>query len=178
MKFIDISKIVIFISFGILVIIFRDFVADYLAYVIGIMVIVLNLENLYYDFKYDKSEHMNNKIAEHFAYIIIGIVMCIQFVNKPGYVCIVWAGIIIIENANRISKFIYLKRKGHNVTYLSIIEEVISFILAVILLIDPIEHVGSHIIILGIEMLLDGSRLIINAKNNYEPKTISKINSK
>lgn len=162
MKALQIEKVIIYIAIGALIIFLHEQVQFYLSYLIGAMVLIVNGENLFLDIKYKKASDFNNKIAEHISFIIIGIILFFQFQNQPAYVSIIWAGIIIIENTNAISKFIYSRKKGHKIKYISMIDELVAIILAIILLTDPIEHVSSHIIILGAELILKGIRLGID----------------
>jgi len=155
-----ITLTIIYVILGTLIIIFRDSWIDYLHLVVGIPVLVLAIHSLYVDVFNKTYNEMHNKIGYDIAKIAISCI--IIFVHKDSiYItCILWGMLAIFNASFSLSKSFYLMHKKSYFLF-TLLLAVTEITFAIILIINPLEHVMFHIILLGVEFILDAIRNIL-----------------
>lgn len=155
-KTLDLLKPIIYIITGLLIIIFSKQIVDYLPYVVGSIMIFVNIEAILVDILEKDYEHIGYKIG----IIILGIIIMTASLHDFEAICIIWATISIINGGRSLIKSaVNIKKSKLNIINLFL--AILSIVLSIFLIIDPLEHVTTHIILLGIEILLDGLRVIL-----------------
>lgn len=176
MKVITLSKSIVYIIVGILVLIFNTRIYDYLHYVIGGIYLALSFEGLLYDIFTKKYRVEHNHIGNS----LIGIALSLLIIIHPDFylVCIVWATISLLKGGKEISEAIYhiVNSKAKKYSIISLLEALAMVALAILLMENPHHHVKMHIIILGIEFILEGIRRILHVlETKYAPHNIEAI---
>ena len=85
--------------------------------------------------------------------------------------------ISIINGGRSLIKSIIDIKKAKVINIIGVLLALLSIALSIFLIIDPLEHVTSHIVLLGLEIILDGARIILRKyKNKYQLKTENDMN--
>ena len=163
MKFLDIIKPIIYIITGLVIIIFHEFMLDYLAYVVGTVMIITNIEAIIVDLIEKDREHFGYKIG----IVILGILMVSGATSDFTSICVIWATISVINGGRNFSKSLSeIKKDKFEIVIL--ILSLITVVLSIFLIINPLEHVTTHLILLGVEIILDSVRLLIKKHKKYK----------
>lgn len=163
MKFLDIIKPIIYIITGLVIIIFHDFMLDYLAYVVGAVMILTNVEAIIVDLIEKDREHFGYKIG----IVILGVLMVSGATSDFTSICVIWATISIINGGRNFSKSLSEIKKD-KFEILILIVSFITIVLSIFLIINPTHHVTTHLILLGVEIILDAVRLLIKKHKKYK----------
>ena len=168
MKTLDLLKPIIYIITGLLIIIFFKDIVDILPYVVGSIMIIVNLEAIIVDILEKDYGHIGYKIG----ILILGILLMTILAHDFEAICVVWATISIVNGGRSLVKSgIEIKESWLNIVGLLL--AITSIVLSIFLFMNPLEHVSSHIILLGIEIILDGLRIIIR---KYKLKYKNSVN--
>lgn len=163
MKLLDSIKPIIYIITGILIIIFFQQVVDVLPYVVGTIMILVNLEAAIVDI----IEHDYTHIGYKIGIIILGILIITVVPHDFEAICIIWATISIVNGGKSlVNSSLEIKRSWLNI--IGLLLAILSITLSIFLIIDPLGHVSTHIILLGIEILLDGIRILLRKDKKYK----------
>ena len=172
-KTLDLIKPIVYIITGILIIIFSKQIVNYLPYVVGSIMILVNVEAIIVDAIEKDYEHFGYKLG----IIVLGIVIMSAAFDDFEAICIIWATISIINGGRSLIKSIIDIKKSKVINIIGLLLSLLSIVLSIFLIIDPLEHVGSHIILLGLEIILDGSRILLRKyKNKYQLETENNTN--
>lgn len=161
-KTLDLLKPIIYIITGLLIIIFFQQILEILPYVVGTIMILVNIEAIIVDILEKDYSHIGYK----FGIIILGILILTAVNDDFEAICIIWATISIINGGKSLIKSI-LEVKESKIVIVDLILAITSIVLSIFLIIDPLEHVSIHILLLGVEIILDGLRVILR---KYELK--------
>lgn len=160
-----INKIIIYFLVGLFIILFHNYILNHniLYLVIGITTLVLAIEGLIVDIVLKRYKTDNNHIGSELFKIALSLVILIAFNKKSDFemVCICWSIIVIIANTKTLNKAIsnlFTKKKF----MFSIIFSIMQLVLAIMLISNPEHHVKLHIIILGIEFIIESIRYTMN----------------
>lgn len=160
LKILKINKAIIYTILGILVLIFRADILNYLYLFVSIPVLVIALEELAYGIYVKSYKNQFNDLGEIILKIVLSIFLLLY--NKEEElleVCVLWGIIVIISATMAINKAIFeLSHKKITVFLFEMVISTAQIVFSILLIIDPFEHVNFHIILLGIEMLLVGSK--------------------
>lgn len=160
LKILKINKGIIYVVLGIIVLIFRASILNYLYLFVSIPVLVIALEELAYGIYVKSYKNQFNDLGEILLKIVLSVFLLLY--NKEEElleVCVLWGIIVIISATMAINKAIYeLNHKKITVFLFETTISVAQIVFSILLLIDPYEHVNFHIILLGIEMLLIGTK--------------------
>ncbi len=174
-------RILAYIIVGITLIIgaytFLDNLLNYLNYIVGITVLYGSTTAfiLAIDRKAYKNE--DNHVGTHLLIMIFSIIIILsKYINKDiefSLICTLWGISAIITGSVRLNGSIYdiARREFKGVNLIECVESVVEIILAVALILNPSDHVKTHIILLGISNILFAIILLI-----HEIKFKRKIN--
>jgi uncharacterized membrane protein HdeD (DUF308 family) len=172
-KTLDLIKPIVYIITGILIIIFSKQIVEYLPYVVGSIMILVNIEAIVVDSIEKDYEHFGYKLG----IIVLGIVIMTAAFDDFEAICIIWATISIINGGRSLIKSIIDIKKATVINIIGVLLALLSIVLSIFLIVDPLEHVTSHIVLLGLEIILDGSRIILRKyKNKYQLKIENDMN--
>ena len=148
-------KTIIYILLGILIIVFRNPLYPYVTYLVALSIFLFGLDSILEIFE---EKGFNKKDIYHLVdgsiLIITSLIIC--FVVKDFIVmCFVWGIWTILREIKELNGEIYhIIKKKYGFT--SLVESIAVVVLAITLLTNPTEHhVKFHIIVLGIEFMLE-----------------------
>ncbi len=151
-RIVKISKILIYLCLGILILLFRNDIYDYLYLIVSLPILYVAVQEFIYEI-YTKS-YLNelNKIGSLLIEIILATIILFTKTDIE-LLCIIWGIIVIIKGTTALNNVIHLLvTKKFIAASLEGIEAIIQIVFAILLVIEPEEHVSFHIILLGIEM--------------------------
>ena len=162
MKIFNIIKLNVFGILGIFILIFNQtLVNNYIGLVVGCAMILEALFNTIYTLI--ESKHNKNVERHEFyndvAQILLGILTIVLFKNSLEKVCIIWGTWEIIFQTIALIK--YIDNAKHCPFLVESVNAIILIVLSVFLLID-VHHAELHIIVLGVEFILQTVFFIIN----------------
>jgi len=170
MKTLDLIKPIIYIITGCLIIIFFQKILNILPYVIGTIMILVNVEAIVVDILEHDFSHTGYKIG----IITLGILIMTAVRNDFEAICIIWATISIINGGRSLMKS-FVDIKESKLSIVAFLIAVLSIVLSIFLILHQTEdHVQTHIILLGCEIILDGVRILIR---KYKLKYKSKLDN-
>ncbi len=149
-------KPIIYIITGLLIIILSEKIVDYLPYVVGSIMILVNVEAIIVNI----IEHDHESIGYKLGIIVLGILIITAASHDFEAICVIWATISIINGGRSLMRSVFnIKKSWINILGLAL--AILSIVLSIFLILDPLEHVTTHIVLLGIEIILDGIRIIL-----------------
>ena len=151
-KFFEISKMIIFGIGGIMTIIFHSEIANYLGYVVGGVAIYYGVIGILESIINKTVFSRHTEVFDDGIYILLGILLATVLKDKVYEICIVWAVWSILRETREFKELLYSAR-NHRPFIISTIESIVIIIFSVFLIIDPQEHMHTHIILLSVEFL-------------------------
>ena len=148
------SKIIVYLALGIFILIMQDDLLGYLRLIVSIPLLVLSLQELALAIAEKSYKKEFNDFGPIGVRIVLAVVLL--FVNSEDLltICVIWGIMVVITATMDLSSAVLLFNQGHKIGSLLITAQAVTqIILSIMLVIDPIEHVSLHIIVLGIEML-------------------------
>lgn len=151
-----VSPILVIIS-GIFCIIFKEHLVYLLPLIFGCLLfvigIILFIEGIIYK-EYANLEKTH--LEKSFAIMTLGICILLKQNNALFLIGTFWGLYGFVNSSNHFNIAFYNFHKKNNWA-IPLLEGLIEFILASILIFDPFSHLGHHIFILGLELVFDGS---------------------
>lgn len=143
----------LYLAVGILIIIFNTQLMDDIPQLVGSMMIIFGLEGIIKEIKLKTIDTEYTRFYDN--EILIALAIVLFFIGDKDFEvsCTIWAVWSILREGRELAEEMH-KRKISIASNLSILESVIVIILSIILIIDPIKHARSHIILLGVELIL------------------------
>ncbi len=170
MKTLDLIKPIIYIITGCLIIIFFQKILNILPYVIGTIMILVNVEAIVVDILEHDYSHTGYKLG----IITLGIIIMTAARNDFEAICIIWATISIINGGRSLMKS-FADIKESKLSIVAFLIALLSIVLSIFLILHQTEdHVQTHIVLLGAEIILDGVRILIR---KYKLKYKSKLDN-
>lgn len=158
-----INKIIFYIPIGIIIIVFREHLINYLSLIVGIPMLVFSLESLIYEIIIRNYRNEYNRLGEETIKIILSILIIFAFNNDVELIAITWGIIAILQALKELSKSIHELTSNRKPIYLLVLaQSLIQIGLAILLIADPHEHVSFHLVILGVEMEIESLRIFID----------------
>lgn len=162
-------KIFLYLFTGVLIILSSIFIFDsfvnYINYIVGISLVVGSTSSLVFDIRKKRYEHDENHIASHFMLIVFGLIILLSkpVLNKVDLelVCTLWGVAVIINSCLRLDLSVY-EIFNKEVHILETIEAFAEIVLGILLILHPESHVKFHIILLGIEFILESSAQLLH----------------
>lgn len=158
-----INKIIFYIPIGIIIIIFREHLINYLSLIVGIPMLVFSSESLIYEIIIRNYRNEYNRLGEETIKIILSILIIFAFNNNVELIAITWGIIAILQALKELSKSIYELTSNKKLIYFLVLaQSLIQIGFAILLISDPHEHVSFHLVILGVEMEIESLRIFID----------------
>ncbi|MBR6072396.1 MAG: hypothetical protein IKP77_06185 [Acholeplasmatales bacterium] len=168
-----INKMVFYIPIGIIIIVMREHLINYLSLIVGIPMLIVSIEGLIYEIAIHSYKTEHNRIGEEIIKIILSVLIIFAFDNNVEIISIIWGVIAILQAVKELSKAIYELTYGGNPLFLLLLlQTIIQIIFAILLIIEPEEHVSLHLVLLGVEMELESSRILFTFIYNYKRRRI------
>ncbi|MCR5786420.1 MAG: hypothetical protein K6G28_01805 [Acholeplasmatales bacterium] len=143
------------------------FIIDNLNIIVGTPLLIGSVSHMISDFKEGKHMKHDNFFGGEFIVTILSVIILFypllgkQKNDEIIFICIAWGVIAILNGSRDFSHVIYYINSKKPYVY-SLIESVIMVVLAIMLILDPMEHVKLHIIVLGIEFLIEALEVVIH----------------
>ncbi len=165
-------RILAYIVVGVVLIIgaynFLDNLLNYLNLIVGIAVLYGSTTAFVLAINRKAYKNEDNHVGTHLLIIIFSIIIILsKYVNKDlefSLICTLWGISAIITGSVRINGSIYdLARKElKGVNLVECLESIIEIVLAVVLILNPAEHVKTHIVLLGASNILFAVILLVH----------------
>lgn len=172
-----INKMIIYIPIAIIIIVLREDLLDYLNFIVGIPLLVFSLESLLYELYIKNYRNELNRIGEDIIQIILSILIIAVFDDNLEIICIIWGIIAILTAVKELSKSIYeITAKRKPIYFLVVTQTLFQIFFAVLLIIEPAEeHATMHLVLLGVEILLESLRIFITFIYTYKRRKKIKL---
>lgn len=147
------GKIALYILAGIAILIWNETLQNYIALLVGSVMLFYAAEGIVLRIASGQArEHVLGFIDE----VILLLLAILMFFVRGNLdkVCVIWAIWSILREGEEMA-VVLKKYRRKSVWIISLAESVIVIGLSSFLVLDPAVHVRSHIIILGIEMILE-----------------------
>jgi len=144
---------VLLVVLGITVILMRNSFTAYVHIIVGAAMLVLCTAMLC-DTLWEKSyrNRHDRKLPTALVGLVLGVLILINEENSIPFIAVAWgiSGLEsgITELSHAIYNIVHHRRSAYH-----LIHGLIETVLAVLLVFDPVEKIGEHIFILGLEML-------------------------
>ncbi len=151
------AKSTVFTIAGIVVLVFSYYkeMLNILPYVVGATIGYYGIESVLLGLLKKRIHNKEGNIVEGFVFIIFSVLMMFVINDDPVKVCVLWA-IWSMEREIREVEEAVKSLKNGKLGILNIIESAVIVVFCVLLLVDPNEeHIKMHILILGIELILE-----------------------
>ena len=151
-KIFEIVRALLFATGGVLILVFNNKIADYIGYVVGSVAILYGVEGIIEGIieKNIFSEHTH--LFDDGVYILLGIFILSFMHDKVYDICIVWAVWAILRESRELKES-FLAAKNHRPFIINTVESLVEIVFSILLIMDPEEHIHTHIILLAIEFL-------------------------
>lgn len=168
-KFENIRQI-IFIIIGIINIIFANRLRQKLPIIIGTISVVISITSLIRNIK--QKEYMkigNMKISRNLIALILGIIILLKKDNAIPLITIIWGITELQRGCRGLNKIAY--NKAHKKSFiLELIHSLFQIVIAILLILNPFEHLDEHLRLLGIEMVISSFKLLLTNKDKIVHK--------
>ena len=152
----QIFKTIFFILIGILVLVFSSTLTNNAYLLVGGLMLMYGIEDLIVKILVKKVTTNIPKVANDFLIILLGVVAL--FLGPEEHfksLCIIWATWAILREAWEVEEVV-LHLKNKVIAIISIVESIAVIVICVFFIFEPtIEHVHIHVILLGIELMLE-----------------------
>jgi uncharacterized membrane protein HdeD (DUF308 family) len=176
-KILRITRIIVYYIVGIFIILgsylFQDIIKDNLNLLVGVSLFYDSTAALISSIKRKAYNQEENHIGTHGLNIIFSILIIISkyiFGDNTFYIiCTLWGISAIINGSVRLNITIHeiAHKKFKLIECIETIESIIEIALSVFLILDPIEHLHSHVLLLGLSSLLVAIILNVHEIKNY-----------
>lgn len=171
-----INKLAIYIPLGIIIIVLRDKLIDSLNLIVGIPLFVFALEGLIIELYNRNYKNELNRIGEETIKMILSFLIIFTFDDNVEIICIIWGIIAILSAVKELSKSIYEVTAEKKPMYLLVIlQTVLQITFAILLIIEPEDHVSFHMVLLGVEIELESLRVAITFFYTYKKRKDAKL---
>ena len=153
MKFINITKAILYVALAVFIFVFQDRIMPFVGYLVGGVVGVYALEE-FLVILFDKKETRKRSfLFDVITQLLISIVLMLS-AGDIVKVCVIWGVWAILRESKEMTEAIDSIFK-YGLGIINIAESVTIIILSFILILHPTEeHAHLHIILLGVELLL------------------------
>ena len=176
MKIYKFIKLIIFIIFSILIVVFRNEAIDNLHYFVASLILAFGIENVIVSMIVLKKKCLKEvEFTFSFFEIILGLTI-MTAIRNFSYVCVIWAVWSILRQSSDIYLACSEKVKGA-VAIVYFIQSVVTIVFSIMLMLDPIEqHAMTHMYLVIIELLVISLPPVIDdLLSNYQTKKKTKI---
>lgn len=152
-RFLEFVKAGLYLAAGAAILILNDALTDYIAIMVGSVMFLYAAEGIAVRLlTRQASRHILGFIDEIVLLLLAVLLLLVR--SDLEKVCVIWAIWAILREGEEIAMVLKKYRK-RSVWIISLIESLILIGLSFFLVLSPAEHVHAHIIVLGIEMILE-----------------------
>lgn len=147
-------KLAIYVTIGVAIIVLRDIFLNYAAFVVGACVLLYGLDMIIQSLIKKNTFKKTTPLPLGITNIIIGVILFLSHGNVTT-ICVAWAIWSILREGVESQEAIGHKAKNI-VTFINIGESIVVIVLSTIMAIEPsLHHIHFHLLILGIEQILE-----------------------
>ena len=170
MKIYNYIKLVIFVAFAVLVVVFRDSLLINLKYLVSSLLLAFGVESIItIGVTLKKNCYKEYRFFYGFVEIVLGLIT-ITSLNHLKDVCIVWAIWSISRESFELFEIFNDKIKGV-MKIVSFIESIIAIVFSILLMISPTEKEAKHhIYLLIVEFIVTAFSPVLSEINFKVPK--------
>lgn len=176
MNIFKINKTIVYAIIGILIITFHGYILDkkILSWIVGISTLVIAVEGLIYDIYYKKYHTDRNHIGSEIFKICVSILILTVFKNDLDMICICWAIIVALTSTRSLNKAIHAMVSKKPFVF-EMIFSIIELTLTILLVTNPDHHVSTHVILLGVELIVESIMIVIHMLLKKKEHAIEEI---
>lgn len=158
---------------GLLCLLFSHKIIELLPTICGLMIVIKGAFNFTVEFKNDGHKNLENiDFEKSIISIAIGIGILLKQQNSLFLIGVFWGLEGLSHSLKLLNELFY--RIHHNKKYfLLLIETLIEFVLSMLLVFEPYHSVEHHIILLGLELVLESLMNIFIKQFKSEPEEIN-----
>ncbi|MBO4572857.1 MAG: hypothetical protein J5762_03745 [Clostridia bacterium] len=160
MRYLQVIKTVLYMLAGVAVLTFNREIMDYVGTVVGAVIFAYGVDRIIISII--KKEVLSEEgLFSALTHVLLAVVM---FVVTDDIVkmCIVWAVWSILREGKELSESVHRLSRG-NLGLVNAIESVVIIVFSFMMITEPTEHHAHvHVIILGIELMLEVLFPIVN----------------
>lgn len=162
-------KLIVYLIAGCLIMAFSEQVMEYVVILVGAVMTVYAIETIIVSI-YEKAVlHEENELFEGLILILLAIVLLFTDNNNLEKVCVIWAIWSILRETEEIKECLHdnFHKNPPKFTkvfhYIHCVESAIVIILSLVMLLSPTEKTAhTHIILLGLELILEVAFPLMN----------------
>lgn len=149
---------------GVLCVLFRDYVHSVFPYILGVIMVIIGLSDLYRGIKTQEYKRVETKLTSNgIVMLLLGVIILVPRENADDIIGSVWGAIGLFKGSEELNVAIYQKFAGEPFVWKAV-HAVVELLLAVVLLLDPLVSVKHHILILGLELIWHSIKLFRESK--------------
>lgn len=146
----------VYIIIGVLCVSITDYMTLVLPYIVGGLVGIVGVVRFIYAVIQKEYVHTHsNKTASSLILMALAIVILIDLEWANRFIPMVWGVLGLFEAAHAFNHGISRISRGMNSSYY-LIKGIVELVLAFLLMYDPLEHLGLHIIVFGVQLIFRG----------------------
>jgi len=176
-----IIKSVSYLTAGILIACFSEEMMDYAVALVGTVMTIYAVETIIISIFKKTVLHEDNELFEGLILCLLAIVLLFTDKNNLEKVCVIWAIWSILRETEEIKECLHINvyKKPHAYTkavnYVHIAESSVVIVLSLLMLLSPSEKTAhTHIILLGLELILEVAFPLVNSFGELIYKMIRK----
>lgn len=152
-KILDKIKAAIYLAAGLAILIWNVALLDSIALLVGGAMLLYAAEGIAVRLATGRAQRHPIGFVDEIVLLLLAVLTLLvrDDLNK---VCVIWAIWAILRERGEIAVVLFRYRR-RSVGVISLVESVVVIALSFLLVLTPEEHVHSHVIILGIEMILE-----------------------
>ncbi len=184
-RFLRLTRIIVYFIVGTYIILgsylFVDMIKNNLNLLVGISLFYDSTAAEISSIKRKAYNQEENHIGTHLISMIFSFIIILSkyiFIDKSFYIiCSLWGVSAIINGSVRLNITVHqiAHKKFKGIEIVETLEAIIEIALSVFLILDPIEHLHSHLLLLGLSSILVAIILSVHEiKNHYLYKSSNK----
>lgn len=143
-------------ALGVCSIIFQSQILSIFPYVFGGVMILIGITGIVLGLlRLLVNEKKSQVFSYSFMLLVLGIIFIIKHADEEsiGYIGIAWGMIGLFRSASNFVLGITEFKTNKLVSVVTILEALFTFVVSILLLIEPIESISHHIVLFGVEMI-------------------------
>jgi uncharacterized membrane protein HdeD (DUF308 family) len=145
----------IYLAVGITILVLHSYIGSVFSYIVGSFMAVIGLGQFIFAIRTKEYAQTNsNKTAMSLILMALAVLIIVEKDSANTIVAIAWGFLGLLEGAHAFNHAFSRIAKSQRCTYF-LVKGLIEVVLAFLLLHDPINHLGLHIIVLGVNFVFD-----------------------
>lgn len=165
-----IVKLITYLTAGCLIMAFSEQIMEYVVMLVGAVMTVYATETIIVSIFKKAVLHEDNELFEGLILILLAIVLLFTDKNNLEKVCVIWAIWSIIRETEEIKECLHVifHKNPPIVTktfhFIHCAESALVIVLSLVMLLSPTEKTAhTHVILLGLELILEVAFPVMNA---------------